>query len=76
MPGEKQYVSQPFGGRHNNYLDSKHSPSMSEGVNRTADVVNVNSQFSAVPSSVPTNSGTPMQEFPLAFYQQQVMLNH
>ena len=61
----------------NDYLNSKHSPSMSEGVNRTADVVNVNSQFSAVPSSVPTNSGTPTQgEFPLAFYQQQVMLNH
>ena len=62
----------------NDYLNSKHSPAISEGVNGTADVnvANVNNQFSAVPSSVPSNGGAPTQDFPMAFYQQQALLNH
>lgn len=60
----------------NDDFNSKHSQLLSEAVDRTVDIVNVIKQFSAGPSSVPTNCWTPTQEFPLVFYQQQEMLNH
>ena len=42
------------------------------GVNRTAELKNINNLISAVP----TNSTVPSDDLSLAFYQQQVMLKH